>query len=184
LLFVARPRLVTWVNRREFAMSTRSAIARQAGDGFIGRYHHSDGYPSGVGQTLYRLYNGQFKRDAAHMLKVLVDEHPAGWSTIIGSNLGECADFSKKIGFRNRDHGTADNPQCYCHGDRHEEEYTITESTVGDDIEYIYVINERDSLMTIISRHTDRVYVVRLDGPEPWWRAVENELDGEEDQDE
>lgn len=30
-------------------MSTRSAIARPAGDGWEGRYHHFDGYPSGVG---------------------------------------------------------------------------------------------------------------------------------------
>ncbi len=84
-------------------MSTRSVIARQAGDGFIGRYHHSDGYPSGVGAAIYKLYNGYFKQDAKRMLEVLIDEHPAGWSTIVGSGLGEVTDFSKAIGFHESD---------------------------------------------------------------------------------
>ncbi len=158
-------------------MSTRSVIARQVGDGFVGRYHHSDGYPSGVGAALYKLYNGHFKQDAKRMLEVLIDEHPAGWSTIVGRTLGEVADFGKRIGFRERDHGTTDCPQCYCHGSRHEEAYEITDQDVPFDIEYIYVINEHAALMTIISKHTDLFYTVRLDGPEPDWKAIENKIE-------
>ena len=33
-------------------MSTRSIIARKTDEGFIGTYHHWDGYPSGVGQIV------------------------------------------------------------------------------------------------------------------------------------
>ena len=33
-------------------MSTRSIIARKTDEGFIGTYHHWDGYPSGVGQVV------------------------------------------------------------------------------------------------------------------------------------
>ena len=79
-------------------MSTRAAIARAVdkGDGgihFEGRYHHWDGYPTGLGATLYEAYNGFFQRDLDAMLKYLVDDHPAGWSTINGS------DFSLEPGF-------------------------------------------------------------------------------------
>ncbi len=165
-------------------MSTRSVIARQAGDGFIGRYHHSDGYPSGVGAAIYKLYNGYFKQDAKRMLEVLIDEHPAGWSTIVGSGLGEVTDFSKAIGFHESDHGTTDCPQCYCHGSRHQEEYTITDQNVGFDIEYVYVVNEQKALMTIADMSTKLFYTVRLDGPEPSWQYIERTLAGEEDQDE
>lgn len=86
-------------------MSTRAAIARPNGDGFLGRYHHWDGYPQGLGQTLYELAQSNEKRhamelpptpwngDVEQMLKVLIDDHPAGWSTING------ADFSLLPGF-------------------------------------------------------------------------------------
>ena len=46
-------------------MSTRGVIARKDGDGFTGRYHHLDSYPSGLGQTLYRLAQ-QMPRGTPH----------------------------------------------------------------------------------------------------------------------
>lgn len=76
-------------------MSTRSAIARcnktfATTGGFKGVYHHWDGYPDGLGQTLFLAYKGetgtpdldQFKGDLEGLLKYLIDEHPAGWSSI------------------------------------------------------------------------------------------------------
>lgn len=76
-------------------MSTRSVIARKNGtSGFIGVYHHWDGYPSGLGATLHELRNGHFQGSTEHMLRFLIDEHPAGWSTING------ADFSQPPGAR------------------------------------------------------------------------------------
>lgn len=66
-------------------MSTRGVIARATGDGFAGRYHHWDSYPSGLGATLYSW--GQ-RMPLERMLKLLLDEHPAGWSTIVGTDPG------------------------------------------------------------------------------------------------
>lgn len=74
-------------------MSTRSAIARPAGDGWEGRYHHWDGYPTGLGSELWSLFHGRFEGDVEAMRRVLIDEHPAGWSTIVG------ADWSQEPGF-------------------------------------------------------------------------------------
>jgi hypothetical protein len=60
-------------------MSTRSEIFGPDGRG---RYHHFDGYPSGVGATLWELYRHVFECNIGEMRKVLIDDHPAGWSTI------------------------------------------------------------------------------------------------------
>lgn len=78
-------------------MSTRSVIARKTQTGFTGVYHHWDGYPSGLGATLFELFNGQFHRDLEALLKYLIDDHPAGWSTING------ADFTLPAGPRQPD---------------------------------------------------------------------------------
>lgn len=77
-------------------MSTRGAIARAAGDSFVGVYHHWDSYPQGLGASLWELYHGHFERDLERMLRVLIDEHPAGWSTIGG------ADWTQPAGWRER----------------------------------------------------------------------------------
>lgn len=87
-------------------MSTRSVIARKTPSGFKGVYHHWDGYPSGLGATLFGLFNGHFKRDLNAMMKYLVDDHPAGWSTING------ADFTLPPGPRKR--GEAPCKVCKC----------------------------------------------------------------------
>jgi hypothetical protein len=90
-------------------MSTRGAIARSyeiAPDvmGFRGVYHHWDSYPEGLGATLFDLYNGLFRRDLEKMLAVLIDQHPAGWSSING------ADWTLPAGFKDR----GDSPCAEC----------------------------------------------------------------------
>jgi len=68
-------------------MSTRACIARSTGpDTFTGRYQHWDGYPSGLGRTLYELRRDVFAGDTAAMLATLIDNHPGGWSSIGGSD--------------------------------------------------------------------------------------------------
>ena len=65
-------------------MSTRGVIARWSKDGgFVGRYHHWDSYPSGLGKTLYEWAQ---RMPLDRMLRLLLDEHPAGWSTIVGTD--------------------------------------------------------------------------------------------------
>jgi hypothetical protein len=73
-------------------MSTRSVIARKTKNGFSGAYHHWDGYPEGLGKTLFALRNGHFNHDTEAMLKFLIDHCPAGWSTI------NDRDFNKPVG--------------------------------------------------------------------------------------
>jgi hypothetical protein len=75
-------------------MSTRGVIARATGEAkFKGVYHHADSYCEGLGDTLISLYRGHFKRDLDSMLRVLIDEAPCGWSTIVHK------DFSLKPGY-------------------------------------------------------------------------------------
>lgn len=63
-------------------MSTRSVIARKTQEGFRGVYHHWDGYPSGLGKTLFEVRNRFYQGDTKRMLKYLIDDHSGGWSTI------------------------------------------------------------------------------------------------------
>jgi hypothetical protein len=128
-------------------VSTNGIIARSTGERtFVGRYHHWDSYPSGLGVALVDLYRGHFKRDLTRMLHVLLDEHPAGWSTIVHK------DFALKPGFTNiaqRPEGMSieefqnrrlnRRPQCYCHGHRHEEGWIADEkSDCGAEWAYVF----------------------------------------------
>ncbi len=77
-------------------MSTRAFIARKTGPAdneygctFEGRYHHSDGYPSGLGKFLADALIDQFHGDVEALLRRLIDSSAArcGWSTIVGRDL-------------------------------------------------------------------------------------------------
>lgn len=126
-------------------MSTRACIARATGEGtFVGVYHHWDGYPSGLGATLWELYHGFFGRDLARMLAYLIDEHPAGWSTIDG------ADFNAKPGFHEGKF-TSTGPQCYCHGGRHESAQPITQDDDAG-MEWAYVFDPEQRVMYVLER--------------------------------
>lgn len=115
-------------------MSTRGCIARITGPStFAGRYHHWDSYPEGLGKTLYEMYNADFKNKLKDMLKYLIDEHPAGWSTLNGPG----------------------GHSCYCHGSRNEEAAPqLTEQDASDvGVEYVYAFNPETNIMLILSSH-------------------------------
>jgi len=157
-------------------MATRGMIARKKTDyNFEGRYHHWDSYPEGLGETLCKLYQGHFKRDVATMLHVLIDEHPAGWSTIVDR------DFTREPGFRAGPDDDRGQPQCYCHGARHEESYLYTSLPAGwTDIEYAYVIDE-NAVMTVyhhclIGRHTYTWEVVKTVNMNEWQESGEERI--------
>lgn len=126
-------------------MSTRATIARQTeGNAFIGRYSHYDGYPSGVGTGILKALShfGITKGK-----KVLLDDHPAGWS-----NIASC-DWTQEIGFIEAlDSPYMDRPQCYCHGDRNEEEWII--DSAGDDggTEWAYVFHGSNTSLMVYER--------------------------------
>lgn len=165
-------------------MSTRGVIARATVTGFNGRYHHWDSYPSALGATLYALYNGHFQKDLPAMLAYLIDEHPAGWSTI------NERDFTKAPGF------DRPGPQCYCHGARTEVGWECTESnTVESGCEWAYVFRTEHgkTLMDVLSSYRPdgakmigmfgcgdpaarwyRIATVDLNAADPDWKAIDN----------
>lgn len=107
-------------------MSTRGAIARPtSGGGWTGRYHHFDAYPTGLGVELVRLYRDTFDGDHELMARTLIDEHPAGWSTLIAHHVDGDRPFTVEhfacAGFQAHDDPMSGLfPQCYCHGARSE----------------------------------------------------------------
>ena len=164
-------------------MGTRGCIARSDNNGgFIGVYHHWDSYPSGLGKTLFNLYNNVFDKNLTNMLEYLIDNHPAGWSTINDS------DFSKTPGFGR------EGPNCYCHGDRSEQEWIVTEKNAsGSGCEYAYVFDVDNVKMLILSSYTEKygkmigafgcgdphatwklIAIVNLNGKEPNWSKLDD----------
>jgi hypothetical protein len=88
-------------------MGTRGVIAEPVTQGipehgFIGRYHHWDSYPTGLGATLWALHRDRYDGDTTAMRAELIAAHPAGWSTING------ADWDLEPGFT--DCTTCDKP--------------------------------------------------------------------------
>lgn len=126
-------------------MSTRGAIARSTDLGWAGVYHHSDSYPTGLGAFLHDAYRAQFDGDLVAMQKVLLDDHPAGWSSVLGSDLRKPAGFQDPLVSYD-----PSRPRCYCHGDRSDPaELVQCQCVVGDYracnalfIEYAYVLTE------------------------------------------
>ena len=137
-------------------MSTRGAIARMTHVlplHWAGRYHHWDSYPTGLGKELWELFHAHFERDLDKMLRVLIDEHPAGWSTITG------ADFRLTPGWGEppSDDATTEvenpgcRPSCYCHGERSEEAWLVTDQNAsGSGVEWAYVFT------SVLARDSDK----------------------------
>lgn len=109
-------------------MSTRSFIARRTDGGLVGRYHHWDGYPSALAATLLALHRSS--GDLPAMRKVLLEDHPAGFSTINGADSladFEGAGFTERLGPGGRGiDAESRKVECYCHGDRVEDEQIVT----------------------------------------------------------
>lgn len=80
-------------------MSTRSMIAIpvEGGDAAIGRYHHSDGYPTSLGLALVAARKAH--PGYRELIETLIFDHHSGWSTIVNH------DWSTGL------------PVCYCHND-------------------------------------------------------------------
>jgi len=178
-------------------MGTRGCIARVTPEGFVGRYHHWDSYPSGLGETLWRLYHGQFDEDLEAMLKTLIDDHPAGWSTICGK------DFDLKAGFGNITTKDMDDktvkyrrPQCYCHGERKEKEWLVTDKNASSSgVEWTYAFDVEKKTMQVLSSFCENgekmigffgcgdpkakwriMAIVDLEGKEPNWKEIEESV--------
>lgn len=175
-------------------MSTRSVIARvgeHEGE-FAGRYHHWDGMPTGLGQALWKLLHGHFDGDLDAMLKVLIDRHPAGWSTVVGK------DFSLKPGYtwqnvaypssglsdaqykaaraKYEAHPDVRRPQCFCHGKRHEPAQLFTHEMLKENnagLEWLYVFDEAENRMYVRDLNHREDLIVDLGELEPSWEEIE-----------
>ena len=98
------------------------------------------------------------------MLSVLIDEHPAGWASIIG------ADWRLAPGYDQP--STA--PACFCHGSRYEPDNLRT-SDARDYQDYLYVLSPIGRTMTAfrtIEKTETLLAIVRLDDLPPDWREL------------
>ena len=128
--------------RKKEILSTRAVIAVRIGDvGIKGVYHHFDGYPDGLGSSLYDivdLYGYDFVKEN------LIDAHPSGWSSIL-----EYLD---------------DGGECYCHSNRdgvlsdvrlpqYVEDWKINVEELFDDgwIEYVYIVEPDDTITSYVN---------------------------------
>jgi len=150
-------------------MSTRACIARIRNDNpleFAGRYHHWDGHPETLGETLFGLYSSpvsRFYHDLPKMLAFLLDAHPAGWSTI------NDADWNTPPGF------DGPGPRCYCHGSRSEKPQECThDNAAGVGCEYAYVF-DGPTMYVLSSYCPDGAKMIGAFGwgdPDSEWRVI------------
>ncbi len=166
-------------------MGTRGAITRVRNDsGFIGTYHHWDSYPSGLGQTLWSIFHKVFNQNLPRMLKVLIDDHPAGWSTINNKDFGLDPGFVESQ--KNSTQEQKTKPECYCHGDRESEPWAVTEENAsGSGVEYAYVFDEEKGLMLIKSSYRENgekmVGYFGAGDPDAEWKNIASvDLSGKE----
>ncbi len=148
-------------------MSTRAAIARPVGDGWEGVYHHSDGYPSGLGCYIFRIIHCQYKGDVAAFLKLAIDEHPAGWFHIFPDVI-----VKEGGGFDIQNRA----PQCYCHGyfGRGGKRNGMVTWLDDTDCEWAYVLDSGSGIMTTLDlRAPKAMFQVSLNAPEPNWYEIE-----------
>ena len=172
-------------------MSIYGVIARRTATGFVGRLHQNVGNPHILGRALFRLRNGHFEGDTASMLRVLIDEHPAGWSDITNKDFALAPGFISPRPYLSWEQyltlPDARQPQCYCHGERSDPPVTFTEAHTPMDATFLYVIDEVSHTMDIYlyrwppfslpTGEPERRLIgsVALDGPEPSWRRYRSE---------
>jgi len=168
-------------------VSTRAIIAWGRLEDWVGRYHHLDGYPAGLGKGLWNAYHGPFGKNLEAMRKVLFLDHLAGWSNIIDADWALEPGWVDWVAEQERDN----RPRCYCHGGRRETEQTLASG--GTDFagaEWCYVLDIGAKTMAVLERmeggsHAFTFFgidpriadwrlceVVALDGPEPDWESI------------
>jgi hypothetical protein len=148
-------------------MSTRSVIGYVEGDGFIGRYCHWDGYPSWMGNQLWKIV----RRDGLPEALLILCEENYGWSSIhadknnIITEDGEIAD-SVRFGY-----GTA-------YTDTSEDEWINSTDKDNWCTEWAYAFSLTHNTMSIFHYVPGKnvwllVTVVKVSGDEPDWNDIE-----------
>jgi hypothetical protein len=115
-------------------MSTNGVIAMPKGlHNFLGRYHHWDSYPAGLGVTLINGKNKYFSGDVRRMIEHFVINEKAGWSTVIAYNPAGPASWDY-----DHEKPYPQNPQSYTARGEDERPY-ITRKDVYPG-QYVYVL--------------------------------------------
>lgn len=145
---------------------------------FRGVYHHWDSYPSGLGRALFRIKNERFRIGVEPMLKMLIDEHPAGWSTVVDKR------FDPSPGAGCMETPKDDEPRCYCHGTRHEQGWAVThDNASASGVEYAYVF-DGSKMLVVGSYCRDGAKMIGMFGSgdenAQWAVIAEVDLDGKE----
>jgi len=125
------------------------------------------------------------------MLRVLINQHPAGWSTInekdfhlspgfaaFHHDANEGETFHRDLYYQQKVSEDRRRPQCYCHGERREKAQILTSwpQATQYGAEYGYVLDEVSSSMTIYARTLETwccIAVVELDGVEHDWEMLD-----------
>jgi len=166
-------------------MSTRAVIARKTARGWSGRYHHNSGSPTDLGAELWRQVSEEFKGDLVSMLAILIDQHPAGWSSIFGAKWEHAPGYTEDrhdLRKKGRKRWSAIQErayrgQCFCHGDRKEEGFWITKSQPHGDLEWAYVIDPALRSLSVFYGVGGKLNwfdcgTFALDGQEPNWEEI------------
>lgn len=171
-------------------MSTRAIIAYKTGKNetdIVGTYHHSDGYPSGLGAELYRLYSTVYKNRLADLVKILITDYPNGWSYITdwtGSKDDIITFDQKEAMYKQCREIYQDFSQAfdeawkqtkgkavYYTGERAGKLFTYN-MIVNSWAEYVYVFDEEQNVMLVYdldNRLLKLLGTFKLDDPEPNW---------------
>ena len=146
-------------------MSTRACVAKVWGDGWSGVYTHWDGYPTHQGPIIWAKLHEECGGNSDVFIERYIDAHPSGWSS-----FGEI---------------------CYCHNkdfpdhepmiitsddERHNQAlYTEWVYVIGKRVLTVYTSDKRDSPLEN-QYGWEIVAQVPLDGPEPDWGKLEEEV--------
>jgi hypothetical protein len=169
-----------------------------------------------LGLAIQQNANGLFKGDLVGLMHLLIDEHPAGWDSIVDKDLtltagrqemipdnslpcticGEygaahlCQNIKdhpqpypcgKNYAFHLGHEHQADPaeveklaryPQCLCHGEGRDEEWTVTPENIGDSwCEWAYVVDVAAHTMEVLASHHDwkKLLTVNLDRAGTAW---------------
>ncbi len=132
-------------------MSTRSCVAIPQGDGWKGRYVHSDGYPEHMVPTLLDLIA---RKGVERVRDVLINWNP-GWSW-----LGKEEGITNNLG-PGRAHFVSDYGLAYTKKEQPMSAWITSEENDPLFIEYVYILGPK-SLIVLESYATDEKEIVVL----------------------
>lgn len=155
-------------------MATRGAICSLTQDkkGFRGVRHQRYSMPEALGKQLWDLYHGHFEKDLEKMLGFLINDHPGGWSSIVG------ADFSLPASYQMSKERFG--PMCLCHGRLSAPDHPITAKSVFEfNLAWTYVFNVEARELGIVYNDLKsnllaekNTLILDLEGDEPDWKMI------------